>query len=216
MQKSVDFSHKATKEVCFPYLVYTPEGYNKAEEKLPLIIFLHGSGERGEDTEKLKCHGIPKIFDGPVTYRCVAVSPQCPENSFWIARLESLKVFVDEIIKEYCIDEKRVYLTGLSMGGYGAWHLAMAYPEMFAALVPVCGGGMPWNAEVIKGIPVWAFHGVKDDVVLADESIRMVNAVNNTGGNARITLYSDADHDSWTRTYNNPELYEWMFANIKK
>ncbi len=114
------------------------------------------------------------------------------------------------------MDTERIYLTGLSMGGYGTWALAAKYPERFAAIVPICGGGKRFMARSLKDIPVWAFHGAKDNVVPLKESVKMVNAVKALGGNARLTVYPDAGHDSWTETYRNKELYSWFLGHRKK
>jgi len=207
--KNVDINEKVN--VNFKYLLYKPKSESK--EKLPLIVFLHGAGERGDDLQKVKIHGIPKIFDTHMNYNCIAVSPQCPQNTFWVAELKNLKIFIDYIIKEYNIDETRIYLTGLSMGGYGTWYMAMAYPNMFAAIAPVCGGGMPWNANVLK-MPVWAFHGEADTVVPVLESINMVNKINEDKCTARLTVFPNVGHNAWDYAYND-ELILWLLGNHK-
>lgn len=185
----------------------------KSDKKLPLIVFLHGVGERGDDVEKVKIHGIPKLFEVDNDYECITVSPQCPGDSIWPAELQTLKQFIDEIVKEYNIDTNRIYLTGLSMGGYGTWHMAMTYPNFFAAIAPVCGGGLPWYANVLK-MPVWAFHGEVDSVVSVEESKNMVREVNNAGGNAKLTIFENVDHDSWNYAYND-ELIKWLLEQSK-
>ena len=121
---------------------------------------------------------------------------------------------------EYCIqwenvDKNRVYLCGSSMGGYTAWQVAMSRPEWFAALVPLCGGGMYWNAERLAEIPIWAFHGALDEVVLPEETIHMVSAVNRKGGSAKLTVYPDLAHDVWSRTFHDENLWKWIFAQVK-
>ena len=127
--------------------------------------------------------------------------------------LDDLRALLEDAFERYPVDRTRVYLTGLSMGGYGAWYLASAYPELFAALVPVCGGGDPDEACTLKDIPTWAFHGAKDDVVPPSESVQMVEALKQCGGDVRLTLYPDLGHNSWTRTYNTMELYSWMLQH---
>lgn len=209
MQNKQLFKKTITSELEFNYLVYTPK--IRGGEKLPLILFLHGAGERGDDVEILKCHSIPKMFEQDLDYNCVVVSPQCSSDTFWVAQLSNLKHFIDGIVEEYNIDESRIYLTGVSMGGYGSWFLATAYPKIFAAVAPICGGGMPWNAGALKEIPIWAFHGLLDEVVMPQESIDMVNAVNSAGGNAKLTLVDDVAHDVWNNAYNN-ELIEWLLS----
>lgn len=201
------------------YYLSLPEGYNKeSREQWPLLVFLHGSGERGNGESELlrvKKHGIPKILDGEKNLPFIALSPQCPENSTWVSQIENLNFLVDEIIKAYNIDESRLYLTGMSMGGYGAWLYGMSYPDKFAAIAPLCGGGMAWNAEVLKNVPIWAFHGEEDDAVPFAESLNMVNALKNAGGNVKFTRYPGVGHNCWTETYNNDELYKWFLEQKK-
>lgn len=154
--------HRLT-DAGFAYAVRMPE---RMHAGLPMIIQLHGAGERGggEDLEKAEIHGLANILTETREEDCVLIEPRCPEGSFWVAMLPELKRFVCRMIEAYACDPDRVTLTGLSMGGYGTWFLAMAAPELFAAIAPCCGGGMPWNAEVLT-MPVWAFHGALDDVV---------------------------------------------------
>jgi predicted peptidase len=202
---------QVTKTVQLDYLLHLPEGYEQdSERKWPLILFLHGAGERGDDIQKVKAHGIPKIADSDPSLPFIVVSPQCTEGTFWSAEQEALLALLDEIKEGYNVDEKRIYLTGLSMGGYGTWYLASAHPGMFAAIAPICGGGNPSRVQALAGTPVWAFHGAKDDVVRLEESEIMVKALQACGGNVKFTVYPEADHDSWTETYDNPELYRWM------
>ena len=127
--------------------------------------------------------------------------------------LDVLTNLLDDIVARYDVDTDRIYLTGLSMGGYGTWALASKYPDRFAAIVPICGGGKRFMAHRIKDMPVWAFHGAKDSVVPLRESEEMVEAINARGGNAKLTIYPDAGHDSWTKSYENPELYDWLLEH---
>jgi predicted peptidase len=218
-QSTYLFSKKKETDVKLGYYLYLPEGYNtESKEKWPLLVFLHGAGERGNGESELarvKKHGIPKILDGGKNLPFIALSPQCPENSTWVAQIENLNFLVDEIIKEYTVDESRLYLTGMSMGGYGTWFYSMAYPDKFAAIAPVCGGGLAWNADVLKNVPVWVFHGEVDSVVPFAESVDMVNALKKIGGKVKFTSYPGVDHDSWTETYNNDELYKWFLQQSK-
>ena len=130
--------------------------------------------------------------------------------------MEALNALLDEIVSKYAVDEDRIYLTGLSMGGFGTWSLATAYPERFAALAPICGRGNPEKAHVLKDIPVWVFHGAKDETVPPENSQQMVNALKECGADVQYTIYPDAGHDSWTETYNNPKLYEWFLEHKLK
>ena len=190
-----------------PHLLYRPQDL---PEPAPLILFLHGRGERGADLGMLKRHGLPRRLETHAL-PCLALSPQCPGDSWWPYELDALDALLDDALARYEVDERRVYLTGLSMGGYGAWHWAVRRPERFAALAPVCGGGDPTRACALKNMPVWAFHGAEDKVVPLEHSEEMVAAVNACGGNARLTVYPGVGHDSWTRTFENAELYGWLF-----
>lgn len=195
------------------YLLFLPADYNKDLRPWPLMIFLHGSGERGDDISLVKTHGPPKIVEQDKNFPFMLVSPQCPANRWW--NPGELKLLIDEVCHHHRVDPQRIYLTGLSMGGYGTWEMAMHYPELFAAVAPICGGGDPDNACRLKNIPVWAFHGGEDHVVLPKKSEEMVEAVKACGGAVKYTLYPEAGHDSWTETYDNPDLYQW-FLSLQK
>lgn len=198
------------------YLIYLPDNYGKEEKAWPLMIFLHGAGERGSDLNRVKFNGPPKLIEQGRQFPFIVVSPQCPTDKWWPNMIEHVMALIEETVDHYSIDENRIYLTGLSMGGYGTWTIASAYPERFAAITPVCGGGQPYLAGNLKNIPVWAFHGAKDPVVPLEQSQQMVDAVKWVGGNAKLTIYPEADHDSWTETYNNDELYEWLLSHSKQ
>ena len=192
----------------FPFVEYSP---SEVKGKLPLIIQLHGAGERGDgsDLSLVDVHGFSNVIkDGE--YDCLFIMPQCPKNSFWAARVESLARFIEQLKAEYEIDEDRVYLTGLSMGGYGTWYTAMAYPETFAAIAPVCGGGMAWNAKVLT-MPVWAFHGEDDTAVSVTQSDEMVEAIRKKEGNVKYTRMPNVSHNVWIHAYND-ELYNWLLS----
>ncbi len=189
------------------YLLYLPENYD-SHDKWPLMLFLHGSGERGTDIEKVKVHGPPKLIEQGKDFPFIVVSPQCPDNQWW--EISDLDVLLNEITENYNVDTDRIYVTGLSMGGFGTWDLAIKYPNRFAAIAPVCGGGNSHLVEILKDVPVWVFHGGKDPVVPVSYAQEMVDALKKAGGNVKLTIYPDAGHDSWTETYNNPELYEWF------
>ncbi len=195
-----------------PHLLYEPEARDRA---LPLMLFLHGSGETGRDLDLVKKHGPPKVAPRiPLPFFRV-ISPQNPPGSSWVQLLDDLRALLEDAFGRYPVDRTRVYLTGLSMGGYGSWYLASAYPELFAALVPICGGGDTSEACNLKDIPTWAFHGEKDDVVPPSESVEMVEALKQCGGDVRLTLYPDLGHNSWTRAYNDMELYSWLLRQKK-
>jgi len=197
------------------YLIYLPEDYSK-EKAWPLMVFLHGAGERGHNLDLVKKHGPPKRLDQGENVPFIIVSPQCPTNQWWPNRVEHVMALIDEITETYHVDKTRIYLTGLSMGGFGTWAIASAYPERFAAIAPICGGGQPYIAGNLKNIPIWAFHGADDPVVPLVRSQEMVDAVNRAGGNAKLTIYPGVGHNSWTEAYNNDELYQWFLSHSKK
>lgn len=198
------------------YLIYLPEDYGKVEKDWPLMVFLHGFGERGSDLNKVKVHGPPKLIEEGKDFPFIVVSPQCPDGKWWPYVTERVIALIDDIVDNYDVDEDRVYLTGLSMGGYGTWAAAGMYPDRFAAIAPICGGGISHFGYNLKNVPVWAFHGGKDPVVPVKQSREMVNAVKQAGGNANLTVYPGVGHDSWTRTYNNDKLYEWLLSHSRK
>ena len=210
--------HLNEDEIDLKYLFYLPKDYYNAKKiAWPLILFLHGMGERGNDLELVKIHGIPKIVKTQKDFPFIAVSPQCPTEYVWRDKkmLQAVESLILKIIKNYRIDKTRVYVTGLSMGGYGTWALAARRPDLFAAAVPICGGGDPATVNVLKNLPIWVFHGGLDKVVLPEESENMVRALEKAGGKVRYTLYPEAYHDSWIETYDNPALYDWMLSKRK-
>jgi predicted peptidase len=212
-QSNQMLNKKVTKVVDCNYLLYLPADYGKNKEKWPLILFLHGAGERGKNLEDLKKQGLPKMIAQGKSFDFIIVSPQCPNDLWWPEQTDTLINLLDEIEAKYRVDTDRVYLTGLSMGGFGTWTLAERYPQRFAAIVPICGGSEQYAAYRLKKVPVWAFHGAKDNVVPVARSQEMVDAVKKAGGEAKLTVYPEANHDSWTQTYNNPELYEWFLSH---
>ena len=201
---------KAT--VCRPiemhYLLYLPSVLPKGRKRWPLLIFLHGAGERGNDLELVKHHGPLKLIHRGKTLPFIVVAPQCPFGQWWFT--SQLDLWLNEILQTLPVDQKRIYLTGLSMGGFATWSWAIEHPERFAAIAPICGGGEPFLAERIKNLPIWTFHGAKDPVVPLRRSLEMVNALKKVGANIQLTVYEQAGHDSWTETYNNPGLYTWF------
>ena len=208
------FQKEITKTVSLRYLRYLPKGYGEQKDrKWPLILFLHGAGERGDSLDLVKKHGPPKLIEQEKEFPFIVVSPQCPVQTWWTEMLDPLVALLDEIQSKYAVDPNRVYLTGLSMGGFGSWALGCRNPERFAAIAPICGGGDWFLADRLKNVPVWAFHGAKDPVVPLRESTEMVEALKRAGGDAQLTVYPEAQHDSWTEAYNNPKLYEWFLSH---
>ena len=224
MQKRLKLETKLTKQVSVNYLLYLPKSYDaKAAKKWPLILFLHGAGERGTDVARVAIHGPPKLAKNKQEFEFIIVSPQCPSGQRWDN--DVLLALLDDVAASHKVDAGRVYLTGLSMGGYGSWSLGLAHPDRFAAMAPICGGGDPVAAllpdpkkqAALRSLPIWVFHGAKDPVVRLTESERMVDAVKRAGcKDVQLTVYPEAQHDSWTETYNNPKLYEWFLAHERK
>jgi predicted peptidase len=198
------------------YLLFLPADYGKEKDKKwPLMLFLHGSGERGTDINKVKVHGPPKIVEQKKDFPFIVVSPQCdPTGPGWDAM--TLKTLLDDVQAQYSVDPDRVYLTGLSMGGFGTWDLATKYPDRFAAIAPICGGAdnVRRVTRALKDMPIWVFHGEKDTTVPIEQSARLVEALKQAGSTTvDFTRYPEAGHDSWTVTYNNPKLYEWFLSH---
>lgn len=202
----------ATVEFKLNYLITLPKGYDADQETTwPLMLFLHGAGESGDNLEKVKAHGPPKLIAAGKDLPFIVVSPQSPRFGWSV---EALKGLLDQVESTYRVDRSRVYLTGLSMGGFGTWALATAYPDHFAAIAPICGGGEKFWARRIASLPTWVFHGTADNVVPFQLSKDMVEALQ--AANARevkLTAYDGVGHDSWTQTYDNPELYDWLLSH---
>lgn len=197
------------------YLLWLPAEYKKEKTRtFPLLIFLHGSGERGDSINLVKKHGPPSFVENRPDFPFITVSPQCPLGTWW--NIDDLQVMLEQILLKYRVDASRIYLTGLSMGGFGTWAWACRYPDQFAAIVPVCGGGDIQFADELKNTPVWAFHGESDPVVPVNRTVEMVEAVNAAGGSARMTIYPGVGHDSWVKAYSDEELYKWMLGYSKK
>lgn len=197
------------------YILHIPEqapdstGY-------PLMLFLHGSGERGTDIELVKKHGPPSFVNEDSDFPFVLLAPQCKEGDRWSSW--TLIRLIEEIEEKVNIDTNRIYVTGLSMGGQGTWHIAQALPEKFAAIAPICGGSRRdlSDIQLIKDIPVWAFHGEEDEVVPLYQTTRLVEALEELNADVTLTVYPNTGHDSWTETYNNPDLYTWFLSHTRK
>lgn len=211
-QTPASFTGDFVIKVNYRYLLSKPEGYDAdTAKKWPLIIFLHGAGERGNDLEMLKKHGPPKLIAAGQKFPAVIASLQCEPKILW--NPHGVKAVTDHLIKTERIDTSRVYLTGLSMGGFGTWETAFEYPDTYAAIAPICGGaGVRWvTAERIKHIPAWIFHGDKDGAVPVENSQTIHDALKKIGAPVKLTIYPGVGHDSWTATYDNPEFWEWLF-----
>lgn len=223
------FKDDAGKEL--KYRLFRPESVEEGE-KYPLVLFLHGAGERGDDNAAQLKHGVPEFVKNQGDYPCFVAAPQCPKDSSW-SRINRRDVtaeaaaepaepgrlaleMVEALEEEFPIDPDRVYITGLSMGGFGTWDLISRHPDRFAAAAPICGGGDPSKAETIKDVPIWAFHGAMDPVVRPQLSRDMVRALIEAGAHPGYTEYPDAGHDSWSAAYRDPELFRWLFSKTRK
>ncbi len=203
------------------YLFFMPRVTSAViDGKYPLIITLHGIGDGGTDLWKVKHEGLPKILDGKNTFPFIVVSPQCPATTEWYyddgvqAKVNAL---IDSLITRYPIDTTRIYLTGLSMGAIGTLDMAIRYPNRFAALIPAAFRiETGWDLCKIKDIPMWAFHGEKDDIIPLSNAQSVINTLIRCGGNPKFTTYPDLYHDCWTRTYDNPAIYDWLLTNKKQ
>jgi poly(3-hydroxybutyrate) depolymerase len=194
-------------EVTMKYLLYLPKDYDH-KASWPLLLFLHGAGERGDDLDLVKKHGPPKLIEAGKDFPFIVVSPQCPQGRWW--EPVELATLLDEIVEKHKVDKDRIYVTGLSMGGFGTWSLAAYQPKRFSAIVPICGGGEPFVTMLLANVPAWVFHGAKDPVVPLERSEKMVEAMKKFGGKVKFTVYPEAGHDAWTEAYNDPQLYEWL------
>lgn len=216
-------SWKVTQEGDMQYLCYLPKDYPGANgQQWPLMLFLHGAGERGTDIQRAAIHGPLKQVKLGQEFPFIIVAPQCAPGELW--QNEPLLQLLHHVEEKFAVDTNRIYLTGISMGGYGTWQLGLEYPGKFAAIVPICGGGNMIDVilgtgdkgEALKRLPIWAFHGAKDSVVPPDESERLVNQLKKLGvKEVKLTVYPEANHDSWTETYQNPELYEWLLKQSR-
>jgi predicted esterase len=194
-----------------PYYVFTPSNYDSGTNRWPMILFLHGAGERGRTLGSVRKVGLPRLLEARKDFPFVVVVPQCPPNEWWFPA--PLLDILDTVQSKYRVDTNRVYLTGLSMGGFGTWALLAESAGRFAAAAPICGGGDPSECERFSQVPVWVFHGAKDSTVPLVRSEEMVKALEKLGATVSLTIYPDAGHNSWDETYKNEHLYEWFLAN---
>ena len=215
MQQEQTLDRPFKRNVRLRYLLHVPEGGGKH----PVILFLHGRGERGSDLDKIRVHGIPRVVDENPDFPFITVSPQCPGYTSWFLISDALEALVDDLLKRDDVDPTRFYLTGLCMGGYGVWHLAAQRPETFAAIAPICGGaswmnGFPERVEQLIHTPVWAFHGGDDPIVPLSEQQQLIDALKPISkADVRFTVYPECGHDSWTPTYAHLELYDWFLQH---
>jgi len=215
-QSSKSFEGQVTLAVKYDYLLALPSGYDEdSTKRWPLVVFLHGAGERGAKVEQVMRHGPPKLIAAGKSIPAIVISPQCQPGQIW--NPHAVHALTQHIMQSHRVDEARVYLTGLSMGGFGTWETAMEYPHTYSALVPICGGaGVRFvMAEKIKHIPIWIFHGEKDTVVEPSFSTRMNEVLTKLGAQPKLTLYPGVGHDAWTATYDNQTMWDWLFQQKK-
>jgi len=208
-----ELDEQKTEDIGFQFFLPSNESA-KTDAGYPLLLFLHGIGERGNDLEKLKVYGPTKICSDPEKaskWPFILVAPQCPDSHFWSAA--QLRLLVEKICSDYPVDKSRIYVTGLSMGGFGTWSILASWPELVAAAAPICGGGDPKLAHKMAHTPIWVFHGEKDPLVPSKASKDMVTALENVGNkDVTLTIYPNVGHDSWTKAYADPRLYEWFLS----
>lgn len=201
------------KKLNLGYRLYLPD--EMGTEPMPLIVFLHGAGERGDgDTmlDLVEVNGLPKYIMQGVKYPAIVLAPQCPSDMVWNNIVFAVKELIDFVVEEYNVDTDRISITGISMGGFGTWEMALTYPNFFSAIAPVCGGGMSWRTGLLKDMPIWAFHGDADSVVPIKNSVEMVDAVVAAGGNAKLTVFHNVAHDSWDEAYTSSNVVEWLVS----
>ncbi len=196
------------------YILQLPDDCSP-EQRYPLLIFMHGAGTRGDDIEKVKDNPFFRIVNQYDNFPFIVAAPLCAADT-WFDVLETVNAWAAEMGKQPSVDADRIYLIGASMGGYAVWQMAMSQPTLYAAAVPICGGGMAWNAPRMKDVPVWAFHGDSDPVVSPEQSQAMVNALTACGGEARLTIYPDCGHDAWSATYGNIAVFEWLLSKTRQ
>lgn len=197
------------------YLLYLPIDYSNNNDSFPLIIYLHGISHRGDDLNILKGYGLPNLIAKGRNFNFIIASPQCPANASW-SKVNWFDDLYRDLCVKYRIDKHRIYVTGMSMGGYGTWQVAMDYPDMFAAIVPLCGGcNDPANICRLKDLPIWAFHGSADSAVFVSETERLVTRLKKCDGNIKYTRLENEGHNIEYIFRNKPEIYEWMLVHRK-
>lgn len=204
------FEGVVSHQVRLPYLLWMPEPAQRPAGGWPLVIFLHGSGERGSDLARVRAIGPPKYAVAGRRFPFVLVAPQLAANEVW--QSDALDALISSLLERLPVDADRVLITGLSLGGIGAWRYAMDYPQRLAGIVPVCGAGDPSGAPRLVRLPIWAFHGARDDAVPLAAEQRMVDAVNAAGGRAKFTVYPEVGHNAWDQAYADEALYAWLLA----
>ena len=227
-QEFVEKAYTNARGETMPYLLFVPEGYDKTKQ-YPLVLWLHGGGMRGNDLKLLLSRGNEQGIgylaraDNQARYPSFIIAPQCPINRSWgdshseqpTAEMTMVLEILDKVRQDYRVDSHRLYVMGMSLGGYGTWDIITRRPNAFAAAVPICGGGNPSKASLIAKTPIWAFHGDQDQSVNVSESRRMIAALKKAGGQPRYTEYKGVGHDSWVPAFKEPDFLSWIFAQTR-
>ena len=210
------FESKKMPEIKMNYLLGVPEDL-KDGEVLPMIVFLHGAGERGTDPNRIKVHGIPKMIDNGLSVRAIVLAPQVPdERHVWNTVVDAAMELINKIKAEQPVDPDRVSVTGISMGGYGTWEIALSYDKEFSAIAPICGGAMSWRGGILKDMPIRAFHGDVDGVVPVVNTYDIVDNIISQGGKPAFMVLHNVGHDSWIFAYEQTNVIEWLVAQDRK
>ena len=200
------------------YYVFLPDDYSP-EKKYPMIVFLHGAGERGngrDELEKIKRNALPKYASEGKKFPCILLCPQCPGRVVWNNIVFELKALIDKVAAEYNADMSRIAITGISMGGFGSWEMGLTFSNFFCAIAPVCSGGFSWRCSNLKNTPVWALHGDIDDIVPPRNSLEMVDSVNNNGGCAKLTLFHNVGHECYDNAYLETTVIDWLLSQKRE
>lgn len=216
-QVDCSFSYQADgKEKVLKYDLFVPSDYD-GKKSFPLMLFLHGAGERGDNLNQVRKWGPPKLVKEKKDFPFIVISPQCPKSTWWTTHVDGLAQLVDDVAGKLKVNKEKMYCTGLSMGGFGTWALCAKHPKLFAAAAPICGGGKPSSALDLTKLPIWVFHGDADNVVPLSSSEKMVNAVKEAGGKKiKFTVYKGVGHNSWSQAYADKELYEWLLSHSRE
>jgi predicted peptidase len=227
-QGFVEKSHTSARGETMPYLLFVPQGYDKTKP-YPLVLWLHGGGTRGDNLKLLLAHGDQHGIgflaraDNQAKYASFIVAPQCPQNRFWgdsesdrpTKEMRLALEILERVQEDYLVDGRRLYVMGISLGGYGTWDIVTRRPGTFAAAVPICGGGSTSKASLIAKTPIWVFHGDEDEMVNVSESRRMIAALKKAGGHPRYTEYKGVGHNSWERAFREPDFLSWAFSQTR-
>ena len=216
-KSSKEFLTTVTLPVSLKYYIYLPNNYHESNSNFPLVLFLHGAGERGDDLNMVEMHGIPKIINNGEEFPFITIAPQCPAFQWWPepVYVKTLILLIEEIINNYKVDTERIYATGLSMGGYGTLAIAKERPDLFSAIIPICGGMDTTDIQKLKDIPIWLFHGDADEVVPVENSKLIYDILKPINTNIKLTIYEGVNHNSWDITYSNKKIYEWLLEKNK-